>query len=100
MTRHSFTAERRRLRPVEDATGIHSSELQINRQVLPGAGTCKQNALLTWFKRRNTRITTPIFGVMCINSDKLFMLRNQLRLRGHKNTLAKPRCTGQVRRGF
>ena len=28
------------------------------------------------------------------------MLRNQLHLRGHKYTLMKPRCAGQVRRSF
>jgi len=39
-----------------------------------------------------------LFGV--INSNSLFMLRNQPHLRGHKCTLTKPRCIGQDRRGF
>jgi len=41
-----------------------------------------------------------LFGVICINRDTLFMLRSQPHLRGHKYTLTKPRCTGQVRQGF
>jgi len=50
-----------------------------------------QERLLTWDAK---------VGVICINSDTLFMLRNQPHLRGHKYTLTKPRCTGQVRQGF
>jgi len=41
-----------------------------------------------------------LFGVICINTDTLFLLRNQLHLRGHKYILTKPRCAGQVRQGF
>jgi len=31
-----------------------------------------------------------LFDVICINSDTVFMLRNQPHLRGHKYTLTKP----------
>jgi len=41
-----------------------------------------------------------LFGVTCIESDTLFMLRNQPHLRGHNYTLTKPRCASQVRRCF
>jgi len=41
-----------------------------------------------------------LFGVLRINSDTLFKLRNQPLLRGHKYTLMKPRRTGQIRQGF
>ena len=40
------------------------------------------------------------FGLIRINSDTLFILRNQPHLRGHKYTLAKPRCTGRIRQGL
>jgi len=41
-----------------------------------------------------------IWCYLCINSDTLLMLRNQPHLRGHKCTVTKPRCAGQVRRSF
>jgi len=41
-----------------------------------------------------------LFGIVHINSDALFTVRNQPQLRGHKYTLVKPRCVSQVSRGF
>ena len=41
-----------------------------------------------------------LFGVICVNNETLFTLRNQPQLRGHNYTLTKPRCAGQVRQSF
>ena len=43
-----------------------------------------------------------LFGIICIESDTLFTLRNRPHLRGHKHnyTLTKPRCASHVRRCF
>ena len=41
-----------------------------------------------------------LFGIVCIDSDALFIVRNQPHLRGHNYTIVKPRFVSSVRRGF
>ena len=41
-----------------------------------------------------------LFGIVCIDSDALFTVRNQPHLRGHNYTVVKPRFVTSVRRGF
>ena len=41
-----------------------------------------------------------LFGIVCIDSDALFTVRNQPHLRCHNHNVVKPRFVSSVRRGF